>query len=172
MDAFTLYAWKKKKKTPKWTLLRFTLLRQKWKNAKYCVQNPVRLGQSGLDNKLLILKRVGKVENWKWKTFAVQTILQKQSNMAKVAIGSLPDSSENARTPSEILRGPTKKIFRQIAWKLTELEQFQFSEKHLQCKKCKKFKNICSAISSKLCLGPRTEHHIDFKKALCPGMST
>ena len=24
---------------------------EKWKNAKYCVQNPVRLGQSGLDNK-------------------------------------------------------------------------------------------------------------------------
>ena len=33
------------------------------KNAKYCVQNPVRLGQSRLDNKLLILKRVGQVEN-------------------------------------------------------------------------------------------------------------
>ena len=24
---------------------------EKWKNEKYCVQNPVRLGQSGLDNK-------------------------------------------------------------------------------------------------------------------------
>ena len=24
---------------------------EKWKNAKYCVQNPVRLGQSRLDNK-------------------------------------------------------------------------------------------------------------------------
>ena len=56
----------------------------------------------------------------------MQTILQKQINMVKVAIGSLPNSSENARTRSEILRGPTKKNFRRIAWKLTELEQFQF----------------------------------------------
>ena len=45
--------------------------------------------------------------------------------MAKVAKGSLPDSSENARTRSEILRGPTKKNFRQIALKLTELEHFE-----------------------------------------------
>ena len=112
-----LNAWsferKKKKKTAKWTLLRFTLERlnakseknlgfEKWKNAKYCVQNPVRLGQSRLDNKLLMLKRVGKVENWKWKTFAVQTILQKQTNMVKVVIGSVPDSSENARSSSSV----------------------------------------------------------------------
>ena len=92
---------------------------EKWRNAKYCVQNPVRLGQSRLDNKLLTLKRVGKVENWNWKTFAVQTILQKQANMVKVAKGSRSDSSENARNRSEILRGPAKKKFRQIAWKLS-----------------------------------------------------
>ena len=69
------------------------------------------------------------------KHLRCKQFLQKQSNMAKVAIGSLPDSSGNARTRSEILRGPTKKNFRQIARKLTELEQFQFIEKHLQCKK-------------------------------------
>ena len=95
------------------------------KKAKCCVQNPVRLGQSRLDNKLLTLKRVGKVENWNWKTFAVQTILQKQANMVKVTKGSRSDSSENAKNRGEILRGPTKKNFRQIAWKLTELEHFQ-----------------------------------------------
>ena len=67
----------------------------------------------------------------------MQTILQKQANMVKVAKGSRSDSSENAKNRGEILRGPTKKNFRQIAWKLTELEQFQFSEKHLQCKKWK-----------------------------------
>ena len=67
---------------------------EKWKNEKYLVQNPVRLGQSRLDNKLLTLNRVGKVENWNWKTFAVQTILQKQANMVKVAEGSRSDSYE------------------------------------------------------------------------------
>ena len=72
----------------------------------------------------MTLKRVGKVENWNWKTFAVQTILQKQANTVKVAKGSRSDSSENARNRSEILRGPAKKKFRQIAWKLTELEPF------------------------------------------------
>ena len=59
----------------------------------------------------------------------MQTILQRQVNMVKVAKEKRSDSSENARNRSEILRGPTKKNFRQIAWKLTELEQFQFSEK-------------------------------------------
>ena len=54
----------------------------------------------------------------------MQTILQKQANMVKVTKGSRSDSSENAKNRGEILRGPTKKNFRQIAWKLTELEQF------------------------------------------------
>ena len=44
------------------------------------------------------------------------------ANFAKIG---LLVSSENARTRSEMLRGPTKTNFRQIALKLTELEHFQ-----------------------------------------------
>ena len=44
------------------------------------------------------------------------------ANFAKIG---LLVSSENARTQSEMLRGPTKTNFRQIALKLTELEHFQ-----------------------------------------------
>ena len=45
--------------------------------------------------------------------------------MANLSKKILPNSSENARSQSEIFRGPTKKNFRQIASKLTELEHFQ-----------------------------------------------
>ena len=45
--------------------------------------------------------------------------------MANLSKKILPKSSENARSQSEIFRGPTKKNFRQIASKLTELEHFQ-----------------------------------------------
>ena len=55
----------------------------------------------------------------------MQTILQKQANMVKVTKGSRSDSSENAKNRGEILRGPTKKNFRQMALKLTELEHFE-----------------------------------------------
>jgi len=38
---------------------------------------------------------------------------------------SLPEISENAKSQREMFRGPTKKNFRQIALKLTELEHFE-----------------------------------------------
>ena len=44
--------------------------------------------------------------------------------MANLSKKILPKSSENARSQSEIFRGPTKKNFRQIASKLTELQHF------------------------------------------------
>jgi hypothetical protein len=46
--------------------------------------------------------------------------------MANFAITSLPESSENAKSQRDMFRGPTKKNFRQIALKLTELEHFEF----------------------------------------------
>ena len=45
--------------------------------------------------------------------------------MANFAMISLPESSENAKSQNEMFRGPTKKNFRQMALKLTELEHFQ-----------------------------------------------
>ena len=50
------------------------------------------------------------------------------ANFAKIG---LPVSCENARTRSEMLRGPTKTNFRQIALKLTELEHFQIFVKYV-----------------------------------------
>jgi hypothetical protein len=46
--------------------------------------------------------------------------------MANFAMISLPESSENAKSQNEMFRGPTKKKFRQMALKLTELEHFEF----------------------------------------------
>ena len=45
--------------------------------------------------------------------------------MANLAMISPPESSENAKSQNEMFRGPTKKNFRQIALKLTELEHFE-----------------------------------------------
>ena len=54
-----------------------------------------------------------------WKSIK---IFREMANLSKKI---LPKSSENDRSQSEIFRGPTKKNFRQIASKLTELEHFQ-----------------------------------------------
>ena len=48
----------------------------------------------------------------------------KHTNVANFATKSVAKGSEKARTTSQIFRGPTKKTFSQIQWKLTELEQF------------------------------------------------
>ena len=48
----------------------------------------------------------------------------KHTDVANFATRSVAKGSENARTTSQIFRGPTKKNFSQIQWKLTELEQF------------------------------------------------